>query len=150
MPKKKWIVELDKEERDELSGMINKGRTAAWKIKKARILLKADEGAFGPGWSDKRIVKALETNRTMVERVRRNLVEEGLDAVFTRKKRRTPPRKAIFDGEKEARLIALSCSEPPQGHAKWSIRLLAEKLVELEIVETVHHNTVGRTLKKIS
>ncbi len=150
MSRKKWIVELGKEERDELTALINKGRTAAWKIKKARILLKSDEGELGPGWSDKRIVTALETNKTMVERVRRKLVEEGMMAVFTRKKRATPPCKPIFDGEAEARLIALSCSKPPKGHAKWSIRLLAEKVVELEIVETVHHNTVARTLKKTS
>jgi len=150
MPKKKWIVELDKEERDKLNSMINKGRTAARKILKARILLKADTGLFGPGWSDKRIVEALETNHTMVELVRKKLVEEGLEAVFTRKKRSIPPCRPIFDGEAEARLIALACGEPPQGHAKWSIRLLAAKVVELEIVETVHHNTVGRCLKKHS
>jgi hypothetical protein len=150
MSQKKWIVELSPKERDELNGKINKGRTAAKTILKARILLKADEGALGAGWSDKRIVEALETNHTMVERVRKKLVEEGLEAVFTRKKRRDPPCKPIFDGEAEARLIALSCSKPPEGHAKWSIRLLAEKVVELEIVETVHHNTIGRTLKKIS
>ncbi len=148
MSKKKWIVELDEKERNELLAMINKGKTAAWKIKRARILLKADAGVLGPSWSDKRIVVSVETNITMVERVRRKLVEDGFDAVFTRKKRTTAPRKPIFDGEKEARLIALACSKPPEGHARWSIRLLAEKVVELEIVETVHHNTVGRCLKK--
>ncbi len=148
MPKKKWIVELDESERDELLAMINKGKAAAWKIKRARILLKADEGPLGPGWKDQQIVEAVETNRTMVERMRRELVEKGFDAVFTRKKRTSPPNKPIFDGEKEARLIALACSTPPEGHARWSIRLLAEKVVELEIVETVHHNTVGRVLKK--
>lgn len=148
MPKKKWIVELDDSERDELLAMINKGKAAAWKIKRARILLKADVGKSGPGWKDQQIVEALETNRTMVERVRRKLVEDGFDTVFTRKKRTAPPNEPIFDGEKEARLIALACSTPPKGHARWSIRLLAEKVVELEIVETVHHNTVGRVLKK--
>jgi hypothetical protein len=150
MSKKKWVVELERKERDELTDMINKGRAAAKKILKARILLKADEGPFGQGWSDKRIIEALETNRPMVERVRKKLAEEGLEAVFARKKRSTPPRKPIFDGEAEAKLIALACSAPPEGHAKWSIRLLADKVVELEIVETVHHNTVGRTLKKTS
>ena len=148
MPKKKWIVELDESERDELLAMINKGKAAAWKIKRAHILLKADAGKSGPGWKDQQIVEAFETSRTMVERVRRKLVEDGFDAVFTRKKRTTPPNKPIFDGEKEARLIALACSAPPEGHARWSIRLLAEKVVELEIVETVHHNTIGRVLKK--
>jgi hypothetical protein len=84
----------------------------------------------------------------MVTRVRRQLVEEGLEAVLARKKRATPPITPIFDGEAQARLIALACSEPPPGHARWSIRLLADKVVELEIVETAHFNTVGRALKK--
>ncbi len=150
MSKKRWIIRLDRQERDELIGMISKGRTAAKKILKARILLKSDEGPLGDGWSDERIAEALETNVTQVARERRKLVEEGMEAVFTRKKRLMPPRKPIFDGEAEAKLIALSCSSPPEGHARWSIRLLAEKVVEMEIVETVHHNTIGRVLKKTS
>ena len=149
MSKKRWIVKLDKEERDTLRALISKGRSAAQKILKARILLKADEGPLGNGWSDERIAEALETSATQVARERRKLVEEGMAAVFTRKRRATPPRKRIFDGEAEARLIALSCTEPPEGHAHWTIRLLAREVVSREIVETVHHNTVGRCLKKI-
>ena len=148
MSKKKWVVDLDTGERDELNALISKGRSSAMNILKARILLKADQGDHGPAWSDGRIIEALDTNPAQVARVRRKFVEEGLNAVFSRKKRQTPPRKRVFDGAGEAALVALACSEPPPGHARWTIRLLAQKVVELEIVDTVHFNTVGRTLKK--
>lgn len=148
MSRKKWVVELSREERDDLSGLINKGKAAARTILKARILLKTDEGPPGGGWTDERIAEALETNVTQIARVRRKLVEQGMAAAFTRKVRRTPPRKPIFDGEAEARLIALACSEPPEGYARWSIRLLAERVAGMEIVESAHFNTVGRALKK--
>src|SRR5262249_57853658 len=113
-----------------LSDVISKGKAAAKTILKARILLKADQSEAGEGWSDEAICKALDTNVTMVERVRAKLVEEGLDAVLTRKKRETPPIAPIFDGEKQAQLIALACTEPPAGFARWTIRLLAEAGVE--------------------
>ena len=148
MSRKRYIVELSSEEREQLDGLISKGKSSAKAILKARILLKSDQGPLGPCWTDDRIVEALDTNASMVRRVRRQLVEEGLAAVLARKKRLTPPIKPIFDGEAQARLIALACSEPPPGHARWSIRLLADKVVELEIVETAHFNTVGRALKK--
>ncbi len=148
MSKKKWVVDLSVVERDDLGMLISKGRTSATKILKARILLKADQGAQGPAWSDGRIVEALETNPVHVARVRRTFVGEGLSAVFTRKKRETPPRRRVFDGAAEAGLVALACSEPPPGYARWTIRLLARKVVEMEIVDTVHFNTIGRTLKK--
>ncbi len=115
---------------------------------KARIVLKADQGALGEGWTDDRICQALETNESMVARARRQLVEEGVAAVLARKKRETPPIQPIFDGEAQARLTALACSTPPPGHARWSIRLLADKVVELKIVDHAHFNTVGRALKK--
>ena len=102
----------------------------------------------GEGWPDEKIAKALDTNVAMVERVRAKLVEEGLDAVLTRKKRETPPIAPIFDGERQAQLIALACSQPPEGFARWTIRLLAEHVVERQIVPAAHHNTVGRALKK--
>ena len=102
----------------------------------------------GEGWSDEAICKALDTNITMVERVRVKLVEEGLDAVLTRKKRETPPIAPIFDGEKQAQLIALACSKPPAGFARWTIRLLADAVVGRQIVPAAHHNTVARALKK--
>ena len=148
MSRKKYVVELSGDEREQLRSVISKGKAAAKAILKARILLKADQGPLGESWTDDRICQALDTNESMVTRVRRQLVEEGLVAVLSRKKRETPPIAPIFDGEAQARLIALACSEPPAGHARWSIRLLADKVVELEIVERAHFNTVGRALKK--
>ena len=148
MSNKKFVVKLDADERARLSDLISKGKTAAKTILKARILLKADQGEAGEGWSDEAICKALDTNITMVERVRAKLVDEGLDAVLTRKKRETPPITPIFDGERQAQLIALACSQPPEGFARWTIRLLAEHVVERQIVPAAHHNTVGRALKK--
>ncbi len=148
MSRKKYVVEFSRDEREHLKTVISKGKAAARTILKARILLKADQGPFGAGWTDDRICQALETNETMVARVRRQLVEEGVTAVLTRKKRETPPIRPIFDGEAQARLIALACSSPPPGHNRWSIRLLADKVVELKIVEHAHFNTVGRALKK--
>ncbi len=148
MSRKKYVVELSRDEREHLEALISKGKSSAKAILKARILLKADQGPLGPSWTDDRIVEALDTNPSMVTRVRRQLVEEGLEAVLARKKRATPPIAPIFDGEAQARLIALACSEPPAGHARWSIRMLADKVVELKIVEAAHFNTVGRALKK--
>lgn len=148
MAKKKYLVELTVDERAHLSGLIKKGKSSAQSNLKARILLKADQGEAGECWLDKTICAALDTNRSMVGRVRETCVNEGIEAVFTRKKRETPPTMPIFDGEAEARLIALACSEPPQGQVRWTLRLLADKVVELEIVEKAHFNTVGRVLKK--
>jgi hypothetical protein len=146
--KKKFVVKLSSEERKRLNALISKGKASAKTILKARILLKADQSEAGEGWSDEAICKALDTNVTMVERVRAKLVEEGLDAVLTRKKRETPPIAPIFDGKKQAQLIALACSEPPPGFARWTIRLLADAVVERQIVPAAHHNTVARALKK--
>jgi hypothetical protein len=148
MPAKKYIVELDACERERLDTLIKKGKSSAKTILKARILLKADQSSDGPGWQDAEIVEALDTNLTMVMRVREKLATEGLDAVLTRKKRETPPVPAIFDGEAQAKLTALACSKPPEGHARWTIRLLAEHVVERRIVPAAHFNTVGRALKK--
>ncbi len=135
MSRKKYVVELSGDEREHLKSVISKGKAAARTILKARILLKADQGPLGEGWTDDRICQALDTNESMTTRVRRQLVEEGMMAVLSRKKRMTPPIQPIFDGEAQARLTALACSEPPPGHARWSIRLLADKVVELKIVE---------------
>jgi hypothetical protein len=148
MANKKFVVELDGSERARLRELISKGKAPAKTILKARILLKADEGGGGEAWTDEEICEALDTNVTMVARVRQTLVEDGLDAVLTRKKRERPPIPPIFDGEAEAKLIALACSTPPEGHARWTIRLLAEHVVERKIVAAVHFNTVGRALKK--
>lgn len=148
MANKKFVVELSAQERARLSDLISKGKCSAKTILKARILLKADQGEAGEGWADEEIAHALDSNVTMVARVRAKLVTEGLEAVLTRKQRETPPVRPIFDGAAQAQLIALACSQPPAGHARWTIRLLAEKVVELEIVEAAHFNTVGRALKK--
>ena len=147
---KRYIVRLSADERERLESMIAKGKSGARYLLKARLLLKADVSAAGEGWSDSRIAAALDTNVKAVHLVRKQLVEEGFDAVFTRKKRTTPPVSPIFDGEKEAKLIALTCSKPPEGYARWSLRLLENKVVELEIVEAASDSTIGRVLKKTS
>jgi len=145
---KEIVVRLSAEERSFLEAMIRKGKSPAGRLLKARILLKADVSEAGDGWSDNRIIEALETSVSMVYRVRKQLVEEGFEAVLSRKKREVPPVAPIFAGEKEARLIALACSRPPAGHARWSLRLLEKKVVELNIVETASDSTIGRVLKK--
>jgi hypothetical protein len=145
---KRYVVKLSVEERAHLEGLLRKGKSAARRQLKARILLKADVSRAGEGWSDSRIVKALETNLSMVGRVGKQLVEEGFEAVLSRKARATPAVPRIFDGEKEARLIALACSKPPKGRARWTLRLLENKVVELGIVERASDSTIGRTLKK--
>ena len=131
----RYIVELSEVERANLLAMINKGSLKAKANLKARILLKADKGPHGEGWTDRKIWQSLETSPSTVARVRQTFVMKGLEAVFSRKQRAHPAIARIFDGEAEAKLIALACSEPPQGYARWTIRLLAKKVVELNIVE---------------
>jgi len=143
---KKYIVRLTDKERKGLKKLIAKGKTVAYMIRHAHILLKAD--ADGPAWPDSRIAEAFSCHARTVEGIRKRLVEQGLDAVLNRKKRAMPPREKLLDGEKEARLIALSCSKPPKGRARWTLHLLADKMVELEIVESISHETVRQTLKK--
>src|SRR5271166_884081 len=145
---KRYVVWLGCEERDQLEALIRKGNSPAQRLLKARILLKADVSEAGDGWSDSRIMAALETSASMVYRVRKQLVEEGLEAVLSRKHRATPAVAPIFDGEKEAKLIALACSRPPKGRARWTLRLLEKKVVELKIVDRASDSTIGRTLKK--
>jgi hypothetical protein len=145
---KRYVVRLSIEERDRLEALRSKGKLPARRLMKALILLKADVSDAGEGWSDSQIIRALDTNKTMVLGVRKQLVEQGLDAVLSRKVRATPPVARIFDGETEARLIALACSKPPEGFARWSLRLLEEKVVELNIVERASDSTIGRVLKK--
>ena len=145
---KKYVVRLSGEERERLEMLIRKGKSPARWLLKARILLKADVSEAGEGWSDNRIIRALDSNLSMVYRVRKQLVEEGFEAVLSRKQRATPAVARIFDGEKEAKLIALACSKPPKGRARWSLRLLENKVVELGIVDRASDSTIGRTLKK--
>jgi hypothetical protein len=140
---KKYIVRLSAEERQRLEALIRKGKGPARRLLKARILLKADVSDAGPGWSDSRIIAALDTSASMLYRVRRQLVEEGFEAVLSRKQRATPAVPPIFDGEKEAKLIALACSKPPKGRARWTLRLLENKVVELGIVERAISNRIA-------
>jgi hypothetical protein len=147
-PAVKYVVRLNSEEREQLEGMIRTGREAAYRQLKARILLKADVSTEGCGWDDARIAEALETSSSTVFRTRYQLVEEGLEAALARKKQSTSAHARIFDGEAEAKLIALACSAAPKGHARWSLRLLEKRVVELGIVEAASDSTIGRVLKK--
>jgi transposase len=145
---KRYVVKLSGEERAQLEALLRRGKSPARRLLKARILLKADVSEAGEGWSDSRIIAALETSPSMVYRVRKQLVEEGIEAVLSRKQRAMPAVPRIFDGEKEAKLIALACSKPPKGRARWTLRLLENKVVELGIVDRASDSTIGRTLKK--
>lgn len=144
----KFIVRLGEEERERLNTLIQNGRHAARQLLKARVLLKADASDAGAGWSDSQIAVALETSIDTVQRTRRTLVEEGLDAALTRRHSPASARKRIFDGAAEARLIALACSPPPKGRARWTLQLLESAVVELNIVDRASDNTISRTLKK--
>jgi transposase len=145
---KKYVVRLSGEERQQLETLIRKGKGPARRLLKARILLKADVSDAGHGWSDDEIIAALDTSASMVYRVRKQLVEEGFAAVLNRKQRATPAVPRIFDGEKEAKLIATACSKPPKGRTRWTLRLLEHRVVELGIVDRASDSTIGRTLKK--
>ncbi|MBN2022469.1 MAG: helix-turn-helix domain-containing protein [Pirellulales bacterium] len=118
-------------------------------MRRARILLKADVGQHGPGWTDAKIVEALDVSQSTAYRVRQTFVEEGLEAALHRK-RPTGRQYRKLDGRQEAHLIAVACSAPPRGRSRWTLKLLADKLVELEIVESIGTETVRRTLKKTS
>ena len=145
---KKYVVDLTSEERKQLEGLIKKGKVAGYKIRHAQMLLKADQGKEGPGWPDQQVAEAFGAHLTTVECLRKRLVEEGLEGALERHKRQNYTRK--LDGDAEARLIAIACSQPPAGRSAWTLRLLADRLVELSVVESISHMTVSRTLKKTS
>lgn len=145
---KKFVVRLSVEERARLESLLAKGKAAARKLTRARVLLKADCSSLGPAWSDQQIAEALNLGLITVHRVRRSFVEGGLDGALVR--RPVPRRRRMLDGEQEAHLIALACGSPPPGRCRWTLRLLADKLVELGHVGTVSHETVRRVLKKTS
>ena len=147
--KKKYIVTLTRAERRMLQEMLSRGKAAARKLMHARILLKADAGSGGPGWDDDVIAQGLEVGRATVERVRKEFVEEGLEAALTRRRPRRQYQRAL-DGDAEAHLVALACQKPPEGRSRWTLRLLADRMVQLEYVEQVSYQTVRRTLKKMS
>ena len=144
--RKKYVVRLTSEERTDLEAMVSKGKIAAYRIKHANILLASD--VEGLGWPDQRIAAAFSCNPRTVENVRRRLVLEGLTAALKRKEQIRPSRERTLDGDGEARLIALACSEPPDGRDRWTLKLLAEALVRLEVVDSISDQTVRRMLKK--
>lgn len=143
---KKYIVRLSAEERELLLALIGRGRASAQKIKHANVLLKVD--AAGPDWSDEQTGEAFECAPRTVFSIRQRFVEQGLDAALERKQRERPSREPLLDGDKQARLVQIACSEPPPGRARWTLQLLSERLVELEIVESISPPTVMRALKK--
>lgn len=145
---KKYVVRLTGEERKKLKGLLSKGRMSARKIVHAQVLLKVD--ADGPNWTDQQAAEAFEVRANTVRDIRQRFVEEGFEAALERKKRDEPPTPRKLDGAGEARLIALACGEPPEGRARWTLRLLAGQMVELAIVDGISHETVRRTLKKTS
>jgi len=147
---KKYVLKLTLAERAELELVVKKAKTAAWKVQRAQALLKCDQSAEGPGWIDEDIAAAYGCTTRSLESWRKQAVEQGPLSLLERKLRLTSSNPAKFDGEKEARLTALACSKPPQGFARWTLRLLAEHLVELEIVDSVSHETVRRAMKKTS
>jgi hypothetical protein len=140
---KKYIVELTDDERSTLQQVVKKLKGASQKLKRANILLKADAG-----WTDARIAEALDCRTKTVENVRQRFVLLGFEVALHGQKRETPPTEKLLDGEQEAKIIALRLSAPPAGYGKWTLRLLARKVVELEIVDAVSYQTVRRTLKK--
>lgn len=147
MARKKYIVTLTAEEREELEQLTTTGKTPAYKMNHAGILLKADTKQEGGGWTDEAISQALDISVATIERVRQRCVETSLETALSRQvQQHRKPRR--LDGEQEAHLIAITCSEAPEGYARWSLRLLAERMVELEYVESVCHETVRQTLKK--
>ncbi len=143
---KKYVVELTIEERRRLEEVVNRGKVEGYKIQHAQVLLKADQGKRGLAWKDEDIANAFGCHVTTVENIRRRFIEFGLQAALARAKR--GPNKRKLDGEAEAHLIAVACSEAPAGRSRWTLRLLADRLVELGIVESVSHMTISRTLKK--
>ena len=145
----RYTVTLTKDERETLEGVLARGKAAARKLTRARILLKVDCGEHGPGWNDEEVVDALDTSASTILRLRRRFVEDGFEAALEDK-----PSARVYahrlDGAAEAHLVALACSRPPEGRATWTLQLLADRLVELDVVEAVSDETVRRTLKKTS
>ncbi len=147
MPKKKYIVSLTSWERNSLEQLTKKGKTAAYKMNHARILLKADINQEGGGWTDSRIAESLNIGHATIERVRQRFVEQGLESALNRREQKKR-RPKIIDGEKEAYLIAIACSETPGGKCNWTLQMLADKMVELKYVEQVSTETIRKSLKK--
>jgi transposase len=148
MSEKRYIVELSESERASLIDLLNRERVAARKRRRAQILLKIDAGEHGPGWTDQRAAEAFEVHVVSVQKIRQQFVVEGFDAALDRKRQDPPPRKRVLNEESERTLLALAQGNPPAGRAAWTLHLLAEELVRLEVVEVVSHETVRKALKK--
>ncbi len=148
-PNKRYVVRLEAEERERLQRLVSVGKGAARKLTRARILLQADESDDGCGWTDEQIAEGLGVSVRTIEHVRRQLVEEGLDATLERHRPRRVYERRL-DGAEEAKLVAVCCSKPPDGRKRWTLRLLADRLVELRIVDSISYETVRQTLKKTS
>ncbi len=148
-PNKRYVVRLEAEERERLRRMVSVGKAAARKLTRAWILLQADESGEGPGWTDERIAEGLGVSVRTIEHVRRELVEEGLEAALERHRPRRVYERRL-DGAREAKLVAVCCSNPPDGRKRWTLRLLADRLVELKVVDSISYETVRRTLQKTS
>ena len=144
----RYRVTLTKEERKELETLTRRGKTHARSFIHARALLLCDAGEDGPAWSVADTAEAVGVSSRAIEHLKKRFVEKGLEAALKRKQREKPPREVTFDGAFEARLIALACSDAPEGHLRWTVRLLADKVVELKIASSVSHMTVQRILKK--
>lgn len=147
---KKWMVRLEAEERNQLEQWVRAGKAAAYKIRHANVLLAVDESDAGRGLKDAEVARTLGIGLRSIESLRCRFVEEGLDAALGRKKRERPSIEPMFDGEKEAKLIAVACGAKPEGRARWTLELLADRVVALKIVEHCSRETVRRTLKKTS
>ncbi len=145
--KKRYVVRLSAEERVHLEGLINRGREAAYRRRHAQVLLLVDEGDWGPRYTDLEAADDVGFSRQTVENIRQRCVTEGLDSALERRQR-SRERTPVLDGEGEARLISLACSEPPPGRSRWTLHLLADRLVELEVVESISHEGVRQVLKK--
>ena len=144
----RYKVTLLESERAELEALTRNGKTGAKKFINARVLLLCDTGPHGPAWTVANVAEALGVTSRTIEHIKKRFVEDGLETALERKKREIPPRAVVFDGEFEARLTALACSEAPEGHARWTVRLLADKAVELKFASSVSHMTAQRILKK--
>jgi len=145
---KRYVVRLTDQERDELQGVVKKLKGTGQKVRRAQVLLKAD--ADGPNWTDERIAEAFSCRTRTVEKIRQRLVERGFEETLHRVERAQPPVEKLLTGEQEARIIATRLGPPPKGYANWSLRLLARKVVELQIVDSMSYETVRRTLKKMA
>jgi len=145
---KKYVVRLEAEEREQLMRLASVGRTPAYRITRARVLLQADQSEHSPAWKDRQIAEGLGISVRSIEMLRRQFVEQGLEACLQRKEFHVRESRRKLDGDKEARLIALSCSSPPPGRTRWTLRLLADRFVELKVVDTISHETIRRAFQK--